>query len=116
MERYADGEVYRTFILATNDLNEGLPVYMGENSSGHIQPAGEPPQPRPDGWTRERYLKTYLMEMVRCMKERADRGLPLLGRSWTTCSRRGSACTRTTSNATGSWTRTGSGSCPADLR
>ena len=75
-ERYAmDGEVYRTFILATNDFNEGLPVYMGENSSGHIQPAGEPPQPRPDGWTRERYLKTYLMEMVRCMKE----GVPIEG-------------------------------------
>jgi beta-glucosidase/6-phospho-beta-glucosidase/beta-galactosidase len=31
--------------------------------------------PRPDGWTRERYLKTYLMEMVRCMKE----GVPIKG-------------------------------------
>jgi beta-glucosidase/6-phospho-beta-glucosidase/beta-galactosidase len=75
-ERYAmDGEIYRTFILATNDRNTDLPVYMGENSMGHIQPAGEPAQPRPDGWTRERYLKTYLMEMVRCMKE----GVPIQG-------------------------------------
>jgi beta-glucosidase len=70
-----DGEVYRTLIMATNDFNAGLPVYMGENSSANLQPTGEPPQPRPDGWTRERYLKTYLMEMVRCMKE----GVPVEG-------------------------------------
>ena len=75
-ERYMmDGEVYRTFILATNDFNTDLPVYMGENSSANQQPIGEPAQPRPDGWTRERYLKTYLMEMVRCMKE----GVPIAG-------------------------------------
>ena len=75
-ERYTmDGEVYRTFILATNDRNADLPVYMGENSSANLQPTGEPAQPRPDGWTRERYLKTYLMEMVRCMKE----GVPIEG-------------------------------------
>lgn len=75
-ERYVmDGEVYRTFILATNDFNADLPVYMGENSSANLQPIGEPAQPRPDGWTRERYLKTYLMEMVRCMKE----GVPIEG-------------------------------------
>jgi beta-glucosidase len=70
-----DGEVYRTFILATNDFNTDLPVYMGENSSANIQPIGEAAQPRPDGWTRERYLKTYLMEMIRCMKE----GVPIRG-------------------------------------
>lgn len=75
-ERYMmDGEIYRTFILATNDFNTDLPVYMGENSSANIQPIGEAAQPRPDGWTRERYLKTYLMEMVRCMKE----GVPVRG-------------------------------------
>jgi beta-glucosidase/6-phospho-beta-glucosidase/beta-galactosidase len=75
-ERYAlDGEVYRTFILATNDGNTDLPVIMGENSVGNLQAAGEPPQVRPDGWTRERYLKTYLMEMVRCMRE----GVPIEG-------------------------------------
>jgi beta-glucosidase/6-phospho-beta-glucosidase/beta-galactosidase len=75
-ERYRmDGEIYRTFILATNDFNTDLPVYMGENSSANLQPVGEPAQPRPDGWTRERYLKTYLMEMVRCMKE----GVPIAG-------------------------------------
>jgi len=75
-ERYAmDGEIYRTFILATNDFNTDLPVYMGENSCANLQPIGEPAQPRPDGWTRERYLKTYLMEMVRCMKE----GVPIEG-------------------------------------
>jgi beta-glucosidase len=75
-ERYMmDGEVYRTFILATNDFNTDLPVYMGENSSANLQPIGETAAPRPDGWTRERYLKTYLMEMIRCMKE----GVPIGG-------------------------------------
>jgi beta-glucosidase/6-phospho-beta-glucosidase/beta-galactosidase len=75
-ERYMmDGEIYRTFILATNDRNTDLPVYMGENSLANLQPVGEPAQPRPDGWTRERYLKTYLMEMIRCMKE----GVPIEG-------------------------------------
>ena len=75
-DRYVmDGEVYRTFIHAKNDFNDGLPVYMGENSCANMQPVGEDPVPRPDGWTRERYLKTYLMEMVRCMKE----GVPIAG-------------------------------------
>jgi beta-glucosidase/6-phospho-beta-glucosidase/beta-galactosidase len=75
-ERYRlDGEVYRTFILAKHDFNEGLPIYMGENSIGNQQPLEGPAEPRPDGWTRERYLKTYLMEMVRCMKE----GVPIKG-------------------------------------
>jgi beta-glucosidase/6-phospho-beta-glucosidase/beta-galactosidase len=75
-ERYTmDGEVYRTFILAKNDFNDGLPVYLGENSSANLQSADGPAMPRPDGWTRERYLKTYLMEMVRCMKE----GVPIQG-------------------------------------
>jgi beta-glucosidase/6-phospho-beta-glucosidase/beta-galactosidase len=70
-----DGEVYRTFILATNDGNDDLPVIMGENSCANLQDIDGPAQPRPDGWTRERYLKTYLMEMVRCMKE----GVPIEG-------------------------------------
>jgi beta-glucosidase/6-phospho-beta-glucosidase/beta-galactosidase len=75
-ERYTmDGEVYRTFIHAKNDGNAGLPVYMGENSSANLQPRDGPAEPRPDGWTRERYLKTYLMEMVRCIKE----GVPIEG-------------------------------------
>ena len=75
-ERYMmDGEVYRTFILATNDFNTDLPVYMGENSLANMQPIDGAAEPRPDGWTRERYLKTYLMEMIRCMKE----GVPIEG-------------------------------------
>jgi beta-glucosidase/6-phospho-beta-glucosidase/beta-galactosidase len=75
-ERYRlDGEVYRTFIQAKNDFNTDLPVYMGENSMGNMQPKDGPAEPRPDGWTRERYLKTYLMEMARCMKE----GVPIQG-------------------------------------
>jgi beta-glucosidase len=76
-ERYMmDGEVYRTFILAKNDFNtDRLPVYMGENSSANMQEIGEAPIPRPDRWTRERYLKTYMMEMIRCMKE----GVPIKG-------------------------------------
>jgi beta-glucosidase/6-phospho-beta-glucosidase/beta-galactosidase len=48
---------------------------MGENSCGNFQTIGEAAIPRPDGWTRERYLKTYLMEMIRCMKE----GVPVEG-------------------------------------
>jgi beta-glucosidase/6-phospho-beta-glucosidase/beta-galactosidase len=70
-----DGEVYRTFILAKNDLNTDLPVYMGENSCANFQAIGEAAIPRPDGWPREGYLKTYLMEMIRCMKE----GVPVKG-------------------------------------
>ncbi|MGE5460153.1 MAG: family 1 glycosylhydrolase [Solirubrobacterales bacterium] len=70
-----DGEVYRTFILAKNDFNTDLPIYMGENSCANFQEVGGPAIPRPDGWTRERYLKTYLMEMIRCMKE----GVPIEG-------------------------------------
>jgi beta-glucosidase/6-phospho-beta-glucosidase/beta-galactosidase len=70
-----DGEVYRTFIHAKHDFNTDLPVHMGENSCANFQPVGEPAIPRPDGWTRERYLKTYLMEMIRCMKE----GVPIRG-------------------------------------
>lgn len=70
-----DGEVYRTFILAKHDANADLPVYMGENSCANFQAVGEAAIPRPDGWTRERYLKTYLMEMIRCMKE----GVPIEG-------------------------------------
>jgi beta-glucosidase len=75
-QRYMmDGEVYRTFILAKNDFNTDLPVFMGENSIGNMQPKEGAAEPRPDGWTRERYLKTYLMEMIRCMKE----GVPIRG-------------------------------------
>ena len=38
-ERYVmDGEVYRTFILAKNDFNADLPVFMGENSLANLQP------------------------------------------------------------------------------
>jgi beta-glucosidase len=70
-----DGEIYRTFILAKHDRNADLPIYMGENSCANFQPVGEPSVPRPDGWTRERYLKTYLMEMIRCMKD----GVPIEG-------------------------------------
>ena len=104
-----DGEVYRTFILATNDLNEGLPRLHGRELLGHIQPAGEPPQPRPDGWTRERYLKTYLMEMVRCMKE----GVPIEGYLyWDARGRRAAAAARPVlvrlRTPLGSSTRTGS--------
>jgi len=32
-------------------------------------------EPRPDGWNRERYFKSYLMEMIKCMKE----GVPIQG-------------------------------------
>jgi len=70
-----DGEVYRTFIHAENDFNSGLPVYMGENTLAYKQPVGGKAEPRPDGWTRERYFKTYFMEIVRCIKE----GVPIRG-------------------------------------
>jgi beta-glucosidase/6-phospho-beta-glucosidase/beta-galactosidase len=69
------GEIYREYILATNDGNADLPLYLGENSCANLQVIGEQARPRPDGWTRERFLKTYLMEMIRCMKE----GVPIKG-------------------------------------
>lgn len=70
-----DGDIYRTMILAYNEANADLPMYMGENSIAYEQPRAGRALPRPDGWTRERYLKTYLMEMVRCMAE----GVPIKG-------------------------------------
>jgi beta-glucosidase len=74
-ENAVDGDIYRTMILAYNEGNTGLPIYMGENSIAYEQPRSGRAVPRPDGWTRERYLKTYLMEMVRCMSE----GVPIRG-------------------------------------
>lgn len=70
-----DGDIYRTMIFAYNDGNTDLPVFMGENSIAYEQPIGGDALPRPDGWNRERYLKTYLMEMIRCMAE----GVPIRG-------------------------------------
>lgn len=74
-ENAVDGDIYRTMILAYHDGNTGLPIYMGENSIAYEQPRAGGAVPRPDGWSRERYLKTYLMEMVRCMAE----GVPIHG-------------------------------------
>lgn len=71
----ADGDIYRTLIHAYHDGNRSLPIFMGENSIAYEQPLGQQARSRPDGWTRERYLKTYLMEMVRCMAE----GVPIRG-------------------------------------
>lgn len=71
----ADGDIYRTMIHAYNDGNVDLPMYMGENTLSYRQPLGEAAEPRPDGWNRERYLKTYLMEIVRCIAE----GVPIRG-------------------------------------
>jgi beta-glucosidase/6-phospho-beta-glucosidase/beta-galactosidase len=70
-----DPGVYGTFIRAYHDANDGLPLYMGENSIAYHMPVDGPARPRPDGWTRERYLKTYLMEMIACMAE----GVPIEG-------------------------------------
>jgi beta-glucosidase len=69
------GDIYRTLIHAYNDGNSELPVFMGENSIAYAQPVGGEAAPRPDGWSRERYLKTYLMEIVRCIAE----GVPIRG-------------------------------------
>jgi beta-glucosidase/6-phospho-beta-glucosidase/beta-galactosidase len=74
-EQATDGEVYYTFIKAYNEKNTDLPFYMGENTLAYRQPIGEKAEPRPDGWTRERYLKTYFMEIVKCIKE----GVPIRG-------------------------------------
>jgi beta-glucosidase len=71
----ADPEVYRTFIHADNEFNADLPFYLGENSLAYRQPVGKPAGPRPDGWNRERFFKTYLMQVVRCIKE----GVPIRG-------------------------------------
>lgn len=71
----ADVEIYGTYTRAYHDGNTDLPVHMGENGLLLWQPRGGQARPRPDGWNRERYLTTYLMEMVRCMKE----GVPIRG-------------------------------------
>lgn len=71
----ADTEIYGTYTRAYHDGNPDLPVYMGENGLMCRQPIGEKAEPRPDGWNRERYFKSYLMEMVKCMKE----GVPIQG-------------------------------------
>ncbi|TXT64479.1 MAG: putative Glycoside hydrolase family 1 [Promethearchaeota archaeon] len=70
-----DREIYGTFIRAYNELNFKLPFYMGENSIAYKQPKGGIAKPRPDGWSRERYLKEYLSEMILCMSE----GIPIKG-------------------------------------
>jgi hypothetical protein len=70
-----DTDIYGTFIRAYNDGNTDLPVYMGENGLISRQPIGSPAEPRPDGQTRETYLKSYFMEMIRCMKD----GIPIRG-------------------------------------
>jgi len=71
----ADGDIYRTLILAYNDGNRSLPMFMGENSLAYELPLGGSAVSRSDGWNRERYLKTYLMEVVRCIAE----GVPIRG-------------------------------------
>jgi hypothetical protein len=70
-----DGDIYRTMILAYHEGNTNLPIYMGENSIAYEQPRAGRAVPRPDGWSRERYLKTYFMEMIRCIAE----GVPIRG-------------------------------------
>jgi beta-glucosidase len=70
-----DPDIYRSLILAYNDGNRSLPMYMGENSLAYEQPVGGAAVPRPDGWNREQYLKAYLMEIVRCIAE----GVPIHG-------------------------------------
>jgi beta-glucosidase/6-phospho-beta-glucosidase/beta-galactosidase len=74
-EYAADTEIYGTYTRAYNDGNPDLPVYMGENGLMCRQPIGAKAEPRPDGWNRERYFKSYFMEMIKCMKE----GVPIQG-------------------------------------
>ncbi|MER3389789.1 MAG: family 1 glycosylhydrolase [Microcella sp.] len=71
----ADGDIYYSMIHAYNHGNTTLPMYMGENSLAYEQPFDGEAVSRPDGWTRERYFKTYFMEMVRCIAE----GVPIKG-------------------------------------
>jgi beta-glucosidase/6-phospho-beta-glucosidase/beta-galactosidase len=70
-----DGDIYRSLILAYNDGNRSLPIFMGENSIAYEQPPGGAAVSRSDTWNRERYFKTYLMEVVRCIAE----GVPIRG-------------------------------------
>jgi 6-phospho-beta-galactosidase len=69
----ADSDIYGTFIRAHNDYNKDLSIYMGEHTLAYKQPKGGKAEPRPDGWTRERYLKTYLSELIKCIAE----GIPV---------------------------------------
>jgi hypothetical protein len=74
-EYTVDPEIYRTFIQAYHDFNDGLPLYMGENTLAYKQPIGEKAVPRADGWTRERYLKTHLKVVKECIEQ----GVPIKG-------------------------------------
>jgi beta-glucosidase/6-phospho-beta-glucosidase/beta-galactosidase len=65
----ADTDVYATYIRAYNDHNLDLPLHMGENSLAYRKPVDGPAERRPDGCSRERYLKSYVMEMVKAMRE-----------------------------------------------
>ena len=74
-----DGEVYRTFILAKNDFNADLPVFMGENSPANIQPIDEAGAPA-SGWLDPRALPEDVPDGDDPLHEGggADQGVPVL--------------------------------------
>jgi hypothetical protein len=73
-EYSTDVEVYATWVRAHADGIGELPLYLGENGMMYRREIGAAAgEPRPDGWDRERYLKTYLNEMVRLIHE----GIPI---------------------------------------
>jgi len=70
-----DPEIYSSFIRAYNDGNTDLPLYLLENSIAYQQPRDGIANPRSDGMNREKYLKNYFLEVIRCMNE----GIPIKG-------------------------------------
>jgi len=71
-------DIYRIYIHAHNDGNRDLPLHLNENNVMYRQPKEGKAEPRKDGWTREKYLKSYLPVMIDCMKE----GVPIRQFLW----------------------------------
>lgn len=62
--------------------NLGLPMYMIENSVGHLQEKYKSPIPRRDGLTRPQYLRETLSEAIRAIQK----GYPIKGYLyWSLC-------------------------------
>ncbi len=55
--------------------SDGLPILIAENGMSVRRPVGEKPDPRPDGVSRDEFIRANLFHALRAMKS----GVPLLG-------------------------------------
>jgi len=69
-------EQFRAVIMAHNEHNlDNLPIYVMENCIGHHQEKEGPAEPRPDGQSRDEYLRWSIGETLRA----ASKGIPMKG-------------------------------------